>query len=136
MKLLVDECLSPELVKIANARGYEAAHAVHRGWGGYKDRQLMKEILEGDWTLVTNNAVDFRGPTGAGGHFGRAGIHAGLICLGCREGMDLDMQRDLFEAALDELDQVGDLVNKVLEVEVASPDDARFDVRTYSLPQE
>jgi hypothetical protein len=30
--------------------------------------------------------------------------------------MDLDMQRDLFDAALDEIDRDGDLVNLVLEL--------------------
>jgi hypothetical protein len=69
---------------------------------------LLKIVLEGDWTLVTRNAYDFRGPEaapGTRGQYQRADIHAGLICLDGPEGMDLDMQRDLFDAALDEIDR-------------------------------
>jgi hypothetical protein len=86
---------------------------------GIKDWDLLKIVLEGDWTLVTRNAYDICGPEaapGTRGQYQRAEIHAGLICLNGPEGMDLDMQRDLFEAVLDELDRDSDLVNVVLEL--------------------
>jgi predicted nuclease of predicted toxin-antitoxin system len=38
MKLLIDECLSPELTKLAHAKGYgESSHVVWMGLAGKKD---------------------------------------------------------------------------------------------------
>ena len=63
MKFLVDECLSPELTKFAQARGFgESSHVVWLGRAGLKDWELKPLILDGDWTFVTRNSVDFRGP--------------------------------------------------------------------------
>lgn len=51
MKLLVDECLSPELVHMARERGHgESSHVVWIGHQGIKDWDLLKIVLEGDWT--------------------------------------------------------------------------------------
>jgi len=135
MKLLVDECLSPELVKLAHEKGYgQSSHVVWMNRGGSKDWELKRFILEGDWTFVTRNAVDFRGlasdPGGRGQYAGVA-LHAGLICLSGPPGMDLDMQIELFDEALDELDRSSDLVNQVLEVTM---DDDSIHVRRYELP--
>ena len=119
MKLLIDECLSPELAHMAREHGHgESSHVVWIGSQGIKDWDLLRIVLEGDWTLVTRDAYDLRGPHGAPGTRGqyqRAELHAGLICLNGPEGMDLAMQRDLFTAVLDEIDREGDLVNMVLE---------------------
>jgi hypothetical protein len=118
LKLLIDECLSPELAKAAMARGYESTHI---GWlkrHGSKDWQIRPLIIEGDWTFVTRNAVDFRGPSAAPGTKGQyAGVelHAGLICL-IGPSLDIDLQLELFEHALDELDAKPDLVNQGLDV--------------------
>ena len=139
MKCLVDECLSPELVQLAIDRGHVgSAHVVHRGMKGYKDWQLRPEILKDDWTFVTNNSVDFRGPKnrpGSKGQFAGVELHAGLICLNGPEGMDLDMQLELFEVALDELGRDGDLVNKVLEITLPN-EDSEIEIVRYSLPPE
>jgi predicted nuclease of predicted toxin-antitoxin system len=85
MKFLVDECLSPELTKLAHARGYgESSHVVWLGRAGLKDWELKPLILQGDWTFVTKNSVDFRGPAGKPGSKGQyadVALHAGLICL-------------------------------------------------------
>ena len=43
-------------------------------------------------------------------------IHAGLICLNGPPGMDLDLQRELFDAVLRELAIDDDLINTALEV--------------------
>jgi hypothetical protein len=65
VKFLVDECLSPELVLRARASGFdESSHVVWLGRGGEKDWRLKPLILEGDWTFVTKNSIDFRGPAG------------------------------------------------------------------------
>ncbi len=56
------------------------------------DRDLMEKVLAEDFTLVTNNSVDFRGggPGGIGGHHSKAEIHCGLVCLNAEGGLDLD----------------------------------------------
>ena len=63
LKFLVDECLSPELAQLARDRGYhESFHVSWLGKAGWKDWELKNLILEEDWTFVTRNSVDFRGP--------------------------------------------------------------------------
>lgn len=137
MKLLVDECLSPELVKRAHEKGYgQSSHVVWMKRGGSKDWELKAFILDGDWTFVTKNTVDFRGPThdpGSKGQYAGVALHAGLICLNGPPGMDLDMQLELFDEALEELALSGDLVNQVLEITL---DDDGIHVRRYQLPED
>ena len=120
MKFLVDECLSPELVKLAHDRGHgESSHVVWRHLQGKKDWELKPFILDGDWTFVTRNSIDFRGPssrTGSRGQYADVEIHAGLVCLNGPDGMDLDLQIEMFEQALDEIAGNEDLVNQVLEI--------------------
>jgi hypothetical protein len=138
MKLLIDECLSPELAKIAIDKEHgETSHIVWLGLGGYKDWELTPIILDGDWIFVTKNSVDFRGPRdkpGTKGQYADVALHAGLICLNGPPGMDLDMQIELFEQALLELDADPDLVNQVLEITLDDDDDLR--VLRYALPAE
>ncbi|MFI0848429.1 DUF5615 family PIN-like protein [Mesorhizobium sp. IMUNJ 23232] len=138
MKLLIDECLSPELTKIAHERGHgEASHVVWLGLAGLKDWELKPTVLNGDWTFVTKNSADFRGPKdkpGTKGQYANVAIHAGLVCLNGPPGMDLDMQVELFEQALRELDHDGDLVNQVLEVTLEDEETLR--IIRYALPKE
>lgn len=138
MKLLIDECLSEELTKLARDRGHgESSHIRWIGKGGAKDWALLPVILDGDWTFVTKNSVDFRGPAdapGSKGEYRKAVLHAGLICLNGPVGMDLELQIELFEAALDALEADGDLVNQVLEVTLDDQSDAELRVVRYALP--
>jgi hypothetical protein len=63
MKLLIDECLSPQLAHMARERGHgESSHVVWIGRQGIKDWDLLKVVLDGNWTHVTRDAYDFRGP--------------------------------------------------------------------------
>jgi len=137
MKLLIDECLSPELAKLAQQRGHdESSHIVWLGKSGWKDWSLKPVILDGDWTFVTKNSTHFRGPAnepGSKGQYADVAIHAGLICLNGPEGMDLDLQLELFEIALDEVGN-GDLVNEVLEIILGENDEVH--VLRYALPRE
>ena len=137
MKLLIDECLSPELVKAAQAQGHEANHVVWLGRGGWKDWSLKPFILAGDWTFVTSNSVDFRGPKdrpGTKGQYAGVPLHAGLLCLnGGAPGLDLDGMVELFEVILEELAEAGDLVNQVME---ASFEGDQVVVVRYDLPAE
>ncbi|ASY61279.1 MULTISPECIES: DUF5615 family PIN-like protein [Sinorhizobium] len=137
MKFLIDECLSPELAKMAIEKGHgETSHVVWMKLGGLKDWELKPITLEGDWTFVTKNSVDFRGPKdrpGTKGQYTDVAIHAGLVCLNGPPGMDLNMQIELFEQALIELDNDEDLVNRVLEISLEEED---LRVLRYALPKE
>jgi hypothetical protein len=137
MKFLVDECLSPELTLRARARGHgESSHVVWLGRSGLKDWQLKPLILDGDWTFVTKNSADFRGPDaapGSKGQYADVAIHAGLVCLNGPPGIDLDVQLELFECALDELASDGDLVNQVIEITLEEDDSIR--IQRYRLPR-
>jgi hypothetical protein len=139
VKLLIDECLSPELTKMARERGHsEASHVTWIGKGGRKDWQLKPIIIDDDWTFVTKNSVDFRGPSdapGSEGQYSDVVIHAGLICLNGPIGMDLELQREMFAAVLDELDRDGDMVNQVLEISLPDPED-EFEILRYKLPSD
>lgn len=136
MKFLIDECLSPELATLAQSKGYgESSHVVWMKLGGRKDWELKPFIIGGDWTFVTRNAVDFRGPAsspGSKGQYADVAIHAGLVCLDAAEGMDLDLQLELFGQALDELAADGDLINQVLEI--ALDEQNEMHIVRYALP--
>src|SRR6266404_3337617 len=83
-RLLIDECLSPELVQLAVDAGHVESTCVRdRGRLGLKDWELMEYVISEDFILVTRNAQDFRGAgkTNPGGLHGVAEVHAGLICL-------------------------------------------------------
>lgn len=138
MKFLVDECLSPELVRLAQEKGYgESTHVVWRKLAGKKDWELKPIILDGDWTFVTRNSVDFRGPSsnpGSRGQYANVVIHAGLICLNGPDGMNIDVQLELFEQALEELAADEDLINQVLEITLENSEELR--VLRYRLPPE
>jgi Domain of unknown function (DUF5615) len=69
---LIDECLSPDLVKVAIKAGFlESSHVVWQGKSGWKDWELKPFILDGDWTFVTKNSIDFRGPANRPGTNGQ-----------------------------------------------------------------
>jgi len=134
----VARCLNPEPVKLAHVRGHgESSHVVWRRLQGKKDWELKPFILDGDWTFVTRNSVDFRGPSsrlGSRGQYADVEIHAGLVCLNEPDGMDLDVQIEMFEQVLDELADDADLVNQVLEITLE--DGEEFHILRYRLPAE
>lgn len=136
MKFLIDECLSPKLVKLAQEKGYgESTHIVWRKLAGKKDWELKSTILDGDWTFVTRNSVDFRGPAsnpGSRGQYADVMIHAGLVCLNGPEGMKVDVQLELFGHALEELAVEEDLINQVLEITLE--ENQELHVLRYRLP--
>lgn len=134
-RLLIDECLSPELVDMAVAAGHVESTCVRdRGWSGKKDWELITVVVAGDFTLVTHNAQDFRGggPADLGGEHAKQEIHAGLICLNSPR-MSLAKQRELFQIALDELAGLPDLLNQALEV--FEHEDDRVTLEIYDIPE-
>lgn len=134
MKFLIDECLSETLATIAIEAGHpESSHVVWIGKSGWQDWNLMRLILDEDWTFVTRNGYDFRGPMeapGARGLYAQAEAHAGLVCLN-HDVMLRATQQALFRAVLADIAAAPDVVNKCLE---AWFDGDELVVRRYDLP--
>jgi predicted nuclease of predicted toxin-antitoxin system len=118
VRLLIDECLSPALVPLAQASGLEAYHLAHIGRAGFEDWQIVELALARDMVLVTNNASDFRRLYAA------QGLHPGLVIL--VPNVERETQLRLFRAALARLRVLGELVNKALGVHFRG-DDVIFD---------
>jgi predicted nuclease of predicted toxin-antitoxin system len=59
VKLWIDECLSPTLVKRANRRGYWATCNRDRDLLGASDSALHEIVIEEEAVFVTNNESDF-----------------------------------------------------------------------------
>ena len=123
-RFLVDENLSVLLPETAHARGYEAIHINHYGLRQSKDWDILKVVEEEDWTLVTNNAIEFRG------RFQRIEVHPGVVFL--IPAVPRALQIELFSAALDVIDVSSDMVNFALDV-TYSEDHVR--VNRYALPK-
>jgi len=111
VKFLVDECLSPDLVAIARARGHgESTHVTWLGLRSRKDWSIVRRAIADGYVLVTNNTTDFMAL------LRREKVHAGLVCLNVAHGlMSLDVQKRLFALAVDRL---GDRepINELLEI--------------------
>ena len=136
-KILIDENLSPSLAADAQQKGFLCSHVNHLGKTGIKDWELKRVILEGDWTFVTNNSTDFRGPAnepGSSGEYADVRLHAGLVCIDAQFGLNLGLQRQIFGLILDELAKNGDLINQVLQVDVRK--DGRVHLERFALPAE
>lgn len=118
MKFFFDECLDPELTKVAVASGYEATCSRDRGMLSKKDWELAPYVVEHDYVLVTHNSKDFRGklagPDGKPGHLTKD-MHPGLVCLNrdAHGDMTPKLQRALLQEALVEITNQGitDLMN-------------------------
>ena len=105
---LIDENLSPALVRPAHERGFEAMHVNHLGLRTETDWDLLKVIAEQDWVLVTNNAIEFRG------RYREIELHPGVVFL--LPAVRRPDQVRLFEAALDHVQTDADMVNCALDV--------------------
>lgn len=123
MRFLVDECLTVDLVSIAHQAGHEAQHVAHVGKAGWADWNVARHAAEGDFVVVTNNASDFRRL------YATRSLHADLVII--VPSVDRERQRQLFRGALEELAQIGEPVNRVLEVDIED-DEATF--RDYEWP--
>lgn len=133
-RFLIDECLSPKLVRMAHLSGHQATSVRDRGWCGLPDREIIRRTIEGEFTLVTNNSVDFRGknPPGPGGLFAFEELHAGLLCINTDQiVMPLEIQTAAFACVLNRLPR--DLVNRVLEI--TAHEDGSHTLVEYELPK-
>jgi predicted nuclease of predicted toxin-antitoxin system len=139
LKFLIDECLSPRIAQLARERGYhESFHVSWLGKAGWRDWELKDLILGGDWTFVTRNSVDFRGAAerpGSKGQYADVPIHAGLVCINGPARMTAQIEVELFDAVLDEIQSLQQLVNEVIEVNL--PDEGgEFEIVRYSMPDD
>jgi Domain of unknown function (DUF5615) len=136
-KFLIDECLSPDLAALARERGFfESSHVTWLGKAGWKDWELKQFILEQDWTFVTRNSADFRGPAeqpGSKGQYADVPIHAGLVCINGPDSMSAEDETELFGIVLDELGP-SEVVNQVIEITL-SDQDRGFELVRYALPR-
>jgi predicted nuclease of predicted toxin-antitoxin system len=110
IRLLIDEHLSPRLVKWLAERGVPAQHVAHVGLAGAADPDVWDYAFAHDFAVVTMNARDFlRLATGAP-------LHPGLIVL--REsGLTRDEQWGRLAPVVDRLLEINEpLVNRVIEV--------------------
>jgi predicted nuclease of predicted toxin-antitoxin system len=121
---LIDENLSVQLPELVHARGYECMHVRDLGLLSEKDWDLLKRIGEEDWTLVTNNVEEFRTR-----YRRRIDLHAGVVFL--VSGAGIETQRSALNAALDDMDRDGNLMNTEVLVE---PYGEGFRVRRFDLP--
>lgn len=129
MKFLVDECLSPDLVAIAQDRGFSlSTHVTWLGLKSKKDWTIVRRAVEDGYVLVTNNTADFTSLVE------REDVHAGLVCLNVAPGlMSLGVQKRLFKHALDQL-KGQEPVNEVLEITLTPDRMVRVD--QYALSAE
>ena len=109
---LIDECLSPDLVALAPLRGHHATHVVFRALQGTDDPGLMPTITTEGFVLVTSNARDFLRL------YARETVHPGLIVI-LPGNVTAQAQLRLFGLALDVVEPMHDLVNKLVEVSAA-----------------
>ena len=127
MKFLIDECLSPTLVRLAHDRGFgETTHVNWLGLRSRKDWSLLRRAIDAGYVPVTNNTTDFTPLVS------RETVHPGLVCLNVAAGlMSLDVQRRLFTLALDHLGEA-EPVNEVIQVTLLANRTVRLD--RYDLP--
>lgn len=122
IQFLIDECLTPRLVEVANRFGYVAHHVQYRDWKSRTDHALLACILDEDLTIVTNNWKDFE-PM-----LRRDEVHPGAVVI---PNVPRVGQIDAFELALLAIQTVDpplDMVNLVIDV------DEDGTVRGYPLP--
>lgn len=123
IRFLIDECLTPELLAEAYARGFKAHHVNTMGLRKASDRSLMVQIVGGDFTFVTNNRRDFLRL------YHVIDVHAGLLVI--IPSVGIARQAELFNAALDAIAAAGDDVTGEL-VEVAA--DGTVTISRYPSP--
>jgi predicted nuclease of predicted toxin-antitoxin system len=124
IRLLIDEHLSPRLVKWLAELGIHAQHVAHVGLAGAADPKVWRYSFAHDFAVVTMNARDFlRLATGVP-------LHPGLIVL--REsGLTRDEQWARLARVVDLVLAMNEpLANRVIEVWGMD----QFDIR--DLPQD
>jgi predicted nuclease of predicted toxin-antitoxin system len=118
--ILIDECLTPDLVALALSRGLVATHVVWLEREGADDRELAALAGKRDYVFVTNNRRDFLRL------YAVLEVHNGLIII--VPSVAAEEQCRLFVIALDTAEQQDSLVSLLIEVRA----DGTVDVRDWS----
>ncbi len=110
MRLLIDEQLSPILVRRSAEKGIFAQHVAHVGLSGKSDHAIWLYAYRNDQIVVTANAGDFL-MLAAG-----VDLHPGLVVL--REsGLDRREQWSRLEPVIDHLLEMQEsIINRVIEI--------------------
>jgi hypothetical protein len=98
---------------LAHAEGYLADHVVFLGLGGSRDSDLLRFVIERDFTFVTNNRSDFIAL------YRKAKIHAGLVVI--VPNVVPERQRMLFAGVLKHVAH-REMVNAVIEADFDGDD--------------
>ena len=127
MRFLIDECLSPDLAKLARAQGYPAStHVSWLGLSGQPDHVIARRAVDEGFILVTHNTVDFRAL------YGGETVHVGLVAFNTpARVMNLTLQKQLFAQAMIELGTL-EAFNFALEMTVDA--ERRLTIARYALP--
>ncbi len=130
-RFLIDECLSPALVKVAKERGYLSSHVSRLAkLKGKSDETVSHYALQQGMVVVTNNMVDFDRI------YQKQSKHPGLIFLAAADGlMNRDSQILMFECALDEYAEEI-LNNEALYVQLKYSEKPNWEliIERYELP--
>jgi len=117
-RFLIDECLSPKLVDIANGEFHFFATTV-RWWGkppyghkSWKDPDIVEKLAAEPFVLVTNNRRDFVGKYYKSGGLD---VHDGLVII--LEKTDLSAEIELFRTVMRHIITMKNTVNKLIEID-------------------
>lgn len=132
-RLLIDENLTPGLVKFAKSRGFLAVHVNDARLTGASDKSVTEYAIENGMILVTNNVADFRR------HYSRRKLHPGLVFMVCAtDDIFTDInQATLLNAVLDDLLE-SDLVQEAIRIELHADegDHLVWDLTRHVYPSE
>lgn len=111
MRLLLDENVSPALVRLLADIGVYSQSVPHVGLAGRPDHVILQYALDHDFAVVTTNARDFI-------ELLDAPVHPGLIVL--REGgLSRQEQWERLRPVVEHVKNSGDedfLLNKLIEI--------------------
>jgi predicted nuclease of predicted toxin-antitoxin system len=129
VRFLIDENLSPELAKMAKARGFASLHVTWAKLQRAKDAKIARYAIAHNMVLVTNDLHDFRRI------YQRKQLHPGIVFLRHMDDdlMSLEAQRHMFEAALDQV-AASEPVNEAIFVRLEDTEDGNWRRTTLRFP--
>ena len=107
---LFDECITPTLRSIAHEFGHFGFSVNDLKRDGESDEALAILAQDRDYVIVTNNRIDFVRI------YKRFELHAGLVVI--LPSVEKETQCRLFASILRRLGDEGDIINKLVEVDV------------------
>jgi predicted nuclease of predicted toxin-antitoxin system len=130
---LIDENLTPGLVKFARSRGFLASHVNDVDLRTASDKAVAQHALKHEMIVVTNNMVDFRKL------YARRKLHPGLVFVSATDEQTFtrENQAALFNVALDEI-LATDILQEVLLVNLVAEDEEgeiEYEITRHELPK-